>query len=42
MLAKNEYSEQTIGLLAFLTRKHVGDINFSELIDECDKRNRQG
>ncbi|CAF1534675.1 unnamed protein product [Rotaria magnacalcarata] len=41
-LAPNEYSERTIGIQAFLTRKSVGDINFSDIIDDSEKRNRQG
>jgi hypothetical protein len=41
-LATNEYSDKTIGIQAFLTRKSVGDINFSDIIDDSDKRQRQG
>jgi hypothetical protein len=41
-IAKNEYAEETIGIQAFLMRKGVGDINFSDLIDESEKRSRQG
>lgn len=45
ILAKNEYSEETIGIQAFFTRKHVGNDNnnnFSDLIDESYKRCQQG
>ncbi|CAF1467510.1 unnamed protein product [Rotaria sp. Silwood1] len=41
-LASNEYSEKTIGIQAFVTRKSVCDINFSDIIDDSEKRNRQG
>jgi hypothetical protein len=41
-LSPNEYSEETFGLLAFLLRKSVGDINFSDLMDEVEKPNQQG
>ncbi|CAM4894403.1 unnamed protein product [Rotaria socialis] len=41
-LAPHEYSDRTIGIQAFLTRKSVGDINFSDIIDDSEKRNRQG
>ncbi|CAF3233159.1 unnamed protein product [Rotaria socialis] len=37
-LSPNEYSEKTLGLLAFLLRKSVGEINFSDIIDEAEKR----
>ncbi|CAF0951211.1 unnamed protein product [Didymodactylos carnosus] len=42
-LCPNEYSAKTFGILAFLTRKGVGDINFSDLFDDIDKpgRNRE-
>jgi hypothetical protein len=32
---------ETFGVLAFLLRKSVGKINFSDLIDEVEKRNPQ-
>ncbi|CAF1010978.1 unnamed protein product [Adineta steineri] len=41
-VATNEYSEKTIGIAAFLTRKSVGDINFSDIIDDSEKRSRPG
>jgi hypothetical protein len=41
-LAPNEYTENTIGIQAFLLRKSVGDINFSDIIDDSEKPNRQG
>ncbi|CAF2722281.1 unnamed protein product [Rotaria sp. Silwood2] len=41
-LASNEYSEKTIGIQAFVTRKSICDINFSDIIDDSEKRNRQG
>jgi hypothetical protein len=41
-LAPNEYSEKTIGIQAFVLRKSVGDINFSDIIDESEKRSQKG
>ncbi|CAF4018359.1 unnamed protein product [Rotaria magnacalcarata] len=40
-LAPNEYSEKTLGLLAFLLRKSIGEINFSDIIDDAEKRYQQ-
>ncbi|CAF0805019.1 unnamed protein product [Rotaria sordida] len=40
-LSPNEYSNKTLGLLAFLIRKSVGEINFSDIMDEVDKRYQQ-
>jgi hypothetical protein len=40
-ISPNEYSEKTIGLHAFLTRP-VGDINFSDIIDEVEKHGQAG
>ena len=34
-VSTHEYHEETIGLLACLTRKSVGDVNFSALFDEA-------
>jgi len=39
-LTNNEYSDKTIGLFAFILRKSVGDINFSYIINEIEKRNQ--
>ena len=33
-VSPNEYSENTFGLFAFLLRKGVGDINFSDILNE--------
>ncbi|UJR22445.1 hypothetical protein I4U23_025505 [Adineta vaga] len=41
-LSPNEYSEKTFGLLAFLVRSSVGEINFSPIMDEVEKRNQSG
>lgn len=41
-LAPHEYSEKTIGIQAFLLRKAFSDINFSDVIEDSDKRSRQG
>ncbi|CAF1076025.1 unnamed protein product [Adineta steineri] len=41
-LAPNEYSNKTFGLLAFLLRNSVGEINFSSILDEAEKNNEKG
>jgi hypothetical protein len=41
-LSSHEYSDKTIGLLAFLLRKTVGDINFSDILHQAEKFNQQG
>ncbi|CAF1106330.1 unnamed protein product [Rotaria sp. Silwood1] len=41
-LLPNEYSNKTLGLLAFLLRKSVGEINFSDIMNEVEKRYQQG
>ncbi|CAF1180582.1 unnamed protein product [Adineta steineri] len=40
-LAPNEYSNKTFGLLAFLLRNSVGEINFSYIIDEAEKKSQR-
>ncbi|UJR22444.1 hypothetical protein I4U23_025504 [Adineta vaga] len=37
-LAPNEYSEKTFGLLAFLVRSSVGEINFSSIMDKVQQK----
>ena len=39
-LATNEYSEETIGFDAVLTRRDVGEINFSDVVDVSERRSR--
>ncbi|CAF0767381.1 unnamed protein product [Adineta ricciae] len=41
-LAPNEYSDKTFGLLAFLVRNSVGEINFSSIMDEIERRTQSG
>jgi hypothetical protein len=41
-LSPHEYPDKTIGLLAFLLRKAVGDINFSDILHKAEKLNQQG
>ncbi|CAF1038256.1 unnamed protein product [Adineta ricciae] len=41
-LAPNEYSDKTFGLLAFLIRNSVGEINFSSIMDEIERRTQSG
>ncbi|CAF0767400.1 unnamed protein product [Adineta ricciae] len=41
-LAPNEYSEKTFGLLAWLVRNSVGEINFSSIMDEVERRGQHG
>ena len=41
-ISPNEYSEKTVGLLAFLTRPSVGEINFSDVIGEVEKHGQAG
>jgi hypothetical protein len=40
-LSPHEYSDKTIGLLAFLLRKRVGDINFSDIFDKAEEYDDQ-
>ncbi|CAF1038276.1 unnamed protein product [Adineta ricciae] len=40
-LAPNEYSERTFGVLAWLVRNSVGEINFSSIIDEVERRGQR-
>ncbi|CAF1076007.1 unnamed protein product [Adineta steineri] len=40
-LAPNEYSNKTFGLLAFLLRNSVGEINFSSILDEAEKKSQR-
>ena len=40
--APHEYSEKTFGILAFLLRKSVGTINFSDIIHAVQKQNERG
>ncbi len=41
-MSPNEYPDTTCGILAFLLRKLVGDINFSDILDEVENRDQQG
>jgi hypothetical protein len=40
-LSPHEYSDKIIGLPAFLLRKGVGDINFSDILHEAEEYNDQ-
>jgi hypothetical protein len=39
-LATNEYSDETIGVDAVLTRRAVGEINFSDVVELSERRSR--
>jgi hypothetical protein len=40
-LSPHEYSDKISGVLAFLLRKGVGDINFSDILHEAEEDNDQ-